>query len=96
MKGYRTAQEAAELWGVTARLYKEYRIPEAQRVRWNCLIPVGAISQLAWIRKEDRLKRQREDDNDMIQLIGEKEIYIHPHFGKCMSISLEVVWFRTA
>jgi len=32
----------------------------------------------------------------MIQLIGEKEIYIHLHLGKCMSISLEVVWFRTA
>lgn len=32
----------------------------------------------------------------MIQLIGEKEIYIHPYLGKYMSFSLEAVWFRTA
>lgn len=32
----------------------------------------------------------------MIQLIGEKEIYIRPHLGKYMSFLLEAVWFRTA
>lgn len=46
MKGYMTAQEAAELWGVTARqmqiLYKENRISEAQRVSRIWLIPEGA------------------------------------------------------
>ena len=36
MKGYKTAQEAAERWGITVIqvqiLSKENRIPEAQRV----------------------------------------------------------------
>lgn len=46
MKGYMTAQEAAERWGVTARqvqiLCKENRVPEAQRVSRIWLIPEGA------------------------------------------------------
>lgn len=41
-----TTQEAAELWGVTVRqmqiLYKENRIPDAQRVSRIWLIPKGA------------------------------------------------------
>ena len=45
MKGYMTAQEAAEQWGVTARqmqiLSKANRIPEAQRVSRIWLFPEG-------------------------------------------------------